>query len=79
VVFGLGDAVSRIKARTDLPVVVGFGISSPDHVREVGSVADGVVVGSAIVNCIPDNLDNLDKIPTAIGAKVQQLMTGLSG
>jgi len=79
VVSGLGDAVNRIKARTDLPVVVGFGISSPDHVREVGSVADGVVVGSAIVNCIPDNLDNLDKIPTAIGAKVQQLMTGLSG
>jgi len=79
VVSGLGDAVKRIKDRADLPVVVGFGISSPEHVREVGSVADGVVVGSAIVNCIPENLDQRDAIPGAIGAKVANLLTGLTG
>ena len=79
VVSGLGDAVKRIKDRSDLPVVVGFGISSPEHVREVGSVADGVVVGSAIVNCIPENLDQRDAIPGAIGAKVTNLLTGLTG
>lgn len=77
VVTGLGDSVKRIKDRTELPVVVGFGISSPEHVNEVGSVADGVVVGSAIVNCIPDNKDNPSAIPSTIGTKVQNLMTGL--
>jgi tryptophan synthase alpha chain len=77
VVAGLGDAVKRIKDRTKLPVVVGFGISSPEQVREVASVADGVVVGSAIVNCIPENLYNSDSIPAKISSKVQNLMTGL--
>ncbi len=41
--------VARIKARTDLPVVVGFGIRTPEAAREIASVADGAVVGSAIV------------------------------
>jgi len=41
--------VARIKAQTDLPVIVGFGIASPDAAQEVAAVADGCVVGSAIV------------------------------
>ena len=44
--------VARIKASTDLPVIVGFGISTPDQAREIASVADGCVVGSAIVKMI---------------------------
>src|SRR5579875_1467281 len=52
----LSDAVRplvyRMRKHTDLPLAVGFGISTPAHVREVASLADGVVVGSAIVNCI---------------------------
>ncbi len=46
--------VARIKAKTDLPVVVGFGIRSPDTARAIASVADGAVVGSAIVSRIAD-------------------------
>ncbi len=46
----VGPEVSRIKARTDLPVVVGFGIKTPDAARTIAGVADGVVVGSAIVS-----------------------------
>ncbi|WP_323772198.1 tryptophan synthase subunit alpha [Antarctobacter sp.] len=42
--------VARIKAKTDLPVIVGFGIRTPDTSREIASVADGCVVGSAIVS-----------------------------
>ncbi len=42
-------ALSWVKANSNLPVVVGFGISEPDHVRTVCAIADGVVVGSAIV------------------------------
>ncbi|MCW3837948.1 tryptophan synthase subunit alpha [Sphingomonas canadensis] len=46
------DAVARLKAATDLPVAVGFGIRSPDQAAAVGRVADGVVVGSAIVDLV---------------------------
>lgn len=41
--------VARIKAKTDLPVIVGFGIRTPEVAREIAGVADGAVVGSAIV------------------------------
>jgi len=41
--------VARIKASTDLPVIVGFGINTPDQARSIAGVADGCVVGSAIV------------------------------
>jgi tryptophan synthase alpha chain len=45
----VGPEVARIKASTDLPVIVGFGIATPDAARDIASVADGCVVGSAIV------------------------------
>ncbi|MCB1405098.1 MAG: tryptophan synthase subunit alpha, partial [Rhodobacteraceae bacterium] len=41
--------VARIKAKTDLPVIVGFGITTPEAAQSIASVADGCVVGSAIV------------------------------
>ena len=48
----VGPEVARIKASTDLPVVVGFGIKTPEAAREIAAVADGCVVGSAIVERI---------------------------
>ncbi|MGE4323229.1 MAG: tryptophan synthase subunit alpha [Sphingobium sp.] len=45
-------AVARLKAATDLPVAVGFGVRTPDQAAAIGRVADGVVVGSAIVDII---------------------------
>jgi tryptophan synthase alpha chain len=44
--------VARIKRSTDLPVIVGFGINTPDSARAIAGVADGCVVGSAIVKQI---------------------------
>ncbi len=46
------DLVSRVRQRTDLPVAVGFGISSREHVLDVGKRADGAVVGSALVRAL---------------------------
>ncbi len=46
---GIEDGVRAAKANGDIPVCVGFGVSSPEHAREIGAYADGVVVGSAIV------------------------------
>lgn len=48
----LRDAVARIKQHTGKPVAVGFGISTPEQAREVSTMAEGVVVGSAIVRLI---------------------------
>jgi tryptophan synthase alpha chain len=46
------DAVARLKASTDLPVAVGFGVRGPEQAAAIGAVADGVVVGSAIVELV---------------------------
>jgi tryptophan synthase alpha chain len=51
---GAEQMVRRIRAVSDLPVALGFGISKPEHVREVGRWADAAVVGSALVNVIAD-------------------------
>lgn len=48
----VSDLVRRVKALTDKPVCVGFGISKPEHVRMVCQVADGAVVGSALVSLL---------------------------
>ncbi len=50
----VGPEVARIKAATDLPVIVGFGISTPETAQAIAEVADGCVVGSAIVKQIAD-------------------------
>jgi len=42
--------VARIKAKTDLPIIVGFGVKTPEKAKEIAGIADGTVVGSAIVN-----------------------------
>ncbi|RYH11508.1 tryptophan synthase subunit alpha [Tropicimonas sp. IMCC6043] len=48
----VGPEVARIKAKTDLPVIVGFGVNSPARAEAIAGVADGTVVGSAIVKLI---------------------------
>jgi tryptophan synthase alpha chain len=49
---GLADSVGRVREATRLPLAVGFGISSPEQAAAVGRVADGVVVGSALVTVL---------------------------
>ncbi len=77
VASNLAEKVANIRAYSNHPVVVGFGISQPEHVRTVATVADGVVVGSALVNCIARNTDNPALILTEISEKLKQLVTGL--
>lgn len=77
---GIGEAVSRIRAQTALPVVVGFGISNREQVRAVAnSRADGVVVGSALVNVIKANLAAHDAIAPQLKAKAADLVAGVRG
>lgn len=77
VASNIPEAVARIKAATPLPVVVGFGISTRAHVAEVAAHADGVVIGSALVNCIRDNLTQRERIPAALAAKAVEFALGV--
>lgn len=70
------EAVAAIKRHTPLPVVVGFGIGKREHVAEVAAYADGVVVGSALVNCIRENLTDRAKIVPLLSARATDLVAG---
>jgi tryptophan synthase alpha chain len=52
----INAAVARLKRATDLPIAVGFGIRTPDQAAEVAECADAVVVGSALVSKLADNI-----------------------
>lgn len=49
--------LSRVRSRTETPLAVGFGISQPEHARQVAQIADGVVVGSALLNVVEQGQD----------------------
>ena len=68
-------AVQRLKASTDLPVAVGFGIRTPDQAATVARVADGVVVGSAIIDLIAQH--GADAAPH-VAAYVRSLKDAIS-
>ncbi len=67
----VGPEVARIKAHTELPVVVGFGIKTPEAAQAIAGVADGAVVGSAIVGLIGEG-----KSPAEVLAFVRSLSDG---
>ncbi len=58
--------IARVRAETDHPLVLGFGISTPDHVREVSALTDGFIVGSALVKAGREG-------PAAVGALARTL------
>jgi tryptophan synthase alpha chain len=62
---GIDDFIATVKGATDLPVVVGFGISSREQVAKFEGMCDGVVVGSAIVRTIEGVLPQLEADPTS--------------
>jgi tryptophan synthase alpha chain len=73
---GIPEAVARIRAHTQLPIAVGFGIGTRAQVAQVAAAADGVVVGSALVNIIKENLTARAKIAPALAAKTADLVAG---
>lgn len=64
--------IGQIKKYTDKPVCVGFGISSPEQVKQVHRIADGAIIGSAVINQIRDNIGNTDLV-----GKVVSFVAGL--
>jgi len=72
----IAGAVERIKKSTDLPICVGFGVKTAEHARLIGASADGVVVGTAIVNQVATSLD---KEGRATADTVQSVATFVRG
>ena len=70
------EAVAMIKRHTQLPVAVGFGISNRAQVAQVAAVADGVVVGSVLVNCIARNLESPSKMTEEMKSVAIDLTSG---
>jgi len=73
----VSDKVEQIKAVSDLPVGVGFGIHDADSARRVADVSDAVVVGSAIVKRIEENAANSDKINTDVCNFIKELRAAI--
>ncbi|TCU16286.1 tryptophan synthase subunit alpha [Rhizobium sullae] len=74
----VSGAVKRIKQHTNLPVCVGFGVKTADHAKVIGSSADGVVVGTAIVNQVATSLTRDGKATADTVQAVATLVRGLS-
>lgn len=74
----VGEAITRIKGHTDLPIAVGFGIKTADDAAIMGRDADGVVVGTAICNAVRDSL-NGGKATAGTVAAVTSLVSDLAG
>ena len=62
VAYGAETLAARMRAATSLPIALGFGISTPDHVRQVGKFADAAVVGSGLVGVIAEAGNSPDLI-----------------
>jgi len=73
----IDEAVARLKAGTDLPIAVGFGVRTPAQAAAIGKVADGVVVGSAIVEAIAGAAAKGEDAAVAAGAIVAGLAAAL--
>ena len=72
----IGEMTGRIRAHSDLPIAVGFGVSNPDQAKEVARNAEGVVVGSAIVNQIAEKGGDDDLVEHVAGF-VKSLADGI--
>jgi len=72
----LGDRIAELRKFSDLPIAVGFGISNADQAREVARHADGVVVGSAIVDLIAKH-GNSGELIEKVGSFARELRKGI--
>jgi tryptophan synthase alpha chain len=73
---GLGDLITRVREHTSVPVCVGFGIGTPEQARQVGELADGVIVGTACVKMIGESEHPVEAAKT-FAASFREALQGL--
>ena len=74
----VGTAVARIKRHTDLPVAVGFGVKTPENAAAIARAADGVVVGTALVDALRASLVEGNRAGPGSVAAVRDLVAALA-
>lgn len=76
-VAGVERQVANIRAQTDLPIGVGFGIKDAESAASIAGVADAVVVGSALVRRIEDNANSADDINNAVAGLLGEMRSAM--
>lgn len=72
------NSIDTIKSKADIPVCVGFGVKTPEQAKALGKIADGVIVGSALVNAIADSLDADGKASSKTPTAAADVIKGLA-
>ncbi|WP_340116564.1 tryptophan synthase subunit alpha [Pelagibius sp. 7325] len=72
------EAITRLRRHTELPIAVGFGIRTPEQAAAISGVADGAVVGSAIVDAVKAELDENGRAKPGLAGKVLALVESLA-
>jgi len=67
----IAERVARLRERTPKPIAVGFGIATPEHVRKVSDIADGAIVGSALIDAYAG--ERGDEAVARVGAFLERL------
>jgi len=78
-IAGVGEAIARIRERSDIPVAVGFGVKTPRQAAALAKVADAVVVGSALISVLAATLDGDGRATEETVAKVTEFTRSLAG
>ena len=74
----LAANVERLRAETDLPICIGFGIGRPEHVAALAPIADGLIVGSAIVRRLAEGAEEpRDRLVAEVGDFIASLAAAL--
>lgn len=73
----LSQCMTQVRQRSGIPLVVGFGVSTPEHVTSLTTVADGVIVGSHFVSCVAEQMPHKKQALAALNNRVRQFKQAL--
>ena len=73
----IAPMIAELRKHTDKPISVGFGVSTPDQATQIAQIADGVIVGSAIVNVIEEHINDEARLLTAVKQFASDLAAGV--
>ena len=75
----IAPMITELRKHTDKPISVGFGVSTPEQAKQVVDIADGAIVGSAIINVVEENMDDEAKLLAAVKQFASDLAAGVKG
>jgi tryptophan synthase alpha chain len=73
----IAPMIAELRKHTDKPISVGFGVSTPDQATQIAQIADGVIVGSAIINVIEEHINDEARLFTAVKQFASDLAAGV--